>query len=41
MNMADGYRFKINETEKLENGCKYSMSLELPMKDGAFEVRRI
>ena len=29
--------FKIVETEKLENGCKYKVSLELPMKDGWFE----
>ena len=35
--MTEGYKFKINETEKLDNGCKYSISLELPMKDGWFE----
>lgn len=29
--------FIIKETEKLENGCKYKISLELPMKDGWFE----
>lgn len=32
-----GYKFKIEETEKLDNGCKYKVSLELPMKDGWFE----
>lgn len=31
------YNFKIKETEKLGNGCKYKVSLELPMKDGWFE----
>ena len=30
-------KFKIVETEKLDNGCKYKVSLELPMKDGWFE----
>ena len=35
--MTEGYKFKINETEKLDNGCNYSISLELPMKDGWFE----
>ncbi len=30
-------KFIINETEKLENGRKYKVSLELPMKDGWFE----
>ena len=35
--MAEGYNFKIRETEKLDNGCKYSISLELSMKDGWFE----
>ena len=35
--MTEGYKFKINEIEKLDNGCKYSISLELPMKDGWFE----
>lgn len=31
------YKFRIEETEKLDNGCKYKVSLELPMKDGWFE----
>lgn len=31
------YKFRIEETEKLDNGCKYKISLELPMKDGWFE----
>lgn len=31
------YNFKVKETEKLDNGCKYKVSLELPMKDGWFE----
>ncbi len=35
--MIDITNFKIEETEKLENGCKYKISLELPMKDGWFE----
>ena len=35
--MTEGYKFKINETEKLDNGCRYKVSLELPMKDGWFE----
>ena len=31
------YKFRIEETEKLDNGCKYKVSLKLPMKDGWFE----
>jgi pullulanase len=35
--MTEGYKFKIKETEKLDNGCKYKIFLEVPMKDGWFE----
>ena len=35
--MTEGYKFKINEIEKLDSGCKYKVSLELPMKDAWFE----
>ena len=35
--MIDSSNYKIIETEKLDNGCKYRVSLELPMKDGWFE----
>lgn len=31
------YKFKIEETEKLDKGCKYKVSLKLPMKEGWFE----
>ena len=31
------YKFRIEEIEKLDNGCKYKVSLKLPMKDGWFE----
>ena len=31
------YKFRIEETEKLDNGCNYKVSLEVPMKDGWFE----
>ena len=30
-------KFNIIETIKLDNGCKYKVTLELPMKDGWFE----
>ncbi|MGN1371716.1 MAG: alpha-amylase family glycosyl hydrolase [Candidatus Coprovivens sp.] len=30
-------KFNITETVKLDNGCKYKVTLELPMKDGWFE----
>ena len=35
--MTEGYKFKIEEKEKLDNGCKYKIFLEVPMKDGWFE----
>lgn len=31
------YKFRIEETEQLDNGCKYKVSLKLPMSDGWFE----
>ena len=35
--MTEGYKFEILETEKLDSGCKYKISLEVPMRDGWFE----
>ena len=35
--MAQNYKFKIVETEKHDNGCKFKVSIELPMSDGWFE----
>ena len=32
--MINVNKYEIKEIDRLENGCRYNISLELPMKDG-------